>query len=120
MDFKAKITSKTILNKPFSKNVKGYDALEVDKFLDQVALDYLAFEKVLLERDDYIAKLEILIRKHRDQTSALEIENAKYRKRLENIKDEGKVSIQNVEYIRRIAALEKELYRLGFDPSKIK
>ncbi len=120
MDFKVKLTSKAVLNKPFAVNVKGYDALDVDKFLDQVALDYNIFEKVLLERDDYIAKLETLIKNHRDQISSLEIENAKYRKRLENIKDEGKVSLQNVEYIRRIAVLEKELYRLGVDPSKIK
>jgi DivIVA domain-containing protein len=120
VEFKIKLTSKIVLSKPFAVNVKGYDPLDVDKFLDQVALDYNVFEKVLLERDDYIAKLETLIKNHRDQISSLEIENAKYRKRLENIKDEGKVSIQNVEYIRRIAALEKELYRLGVDPSKIK
>ncbi len=120
MDFKVKLTAKAIINKSFSKDVKGYDALEVDKFLDQVALDYVSFEKVLSEREKYIADLETLIKKHRDSISSLEIENAKYRKRFENIKDEGKVSVQNVEYIRRINVLEKELYRLGKDPSKIK
>ena len=120
MDFKFNLTSKAILNKTFSKNVKGYEPLEIDSFLDQVIADYRLFEKALFDRDEYIADLETLIKKHRDQISSLEIDNAKYRKRLENIKDEGKVSMQNVEYLRRIDILEKDLYRIGVDPSKLK
>jgi len=120
VDLKLNLTSKAVLNKAFSKNVKGYDAMEVDAFLDQVLSDYRSFEAILSERDVYIADLETLVKKHRDQISLMEIENAKYRKRLENIKDEGKVSLQNVEYLRRIDILEKELYRIGIDPSKLK
>ncbi|MDD3206898.1 MAG: DivIVA domain-containing protein [Bacilli bacterium] len=120
MDFKPNLTSKAIINKVFSKNVKGYDALEVDVFLDQVAKDYAVFDRALRERDEYIAELETLIKRHRDRISLLEIENAKYSKRLGNIKDEGKVSLQNIEYLKRIDVLEKELYRIGVDPSKLK
>lgn len=120
MDFKFNLSSKAILNNAFSKNVKGYDPLEVDVLLDQVIADYRLFEKSLSDRDEYIAELETLVKKHRDQISILEIENAKHRQRLENIKDEGKVSMQNVVYLKRIDVLEKELYRKGVDPSKIK
>jgi len=38
VDFKAKITSKTILNKPFSKNVKGYGLKEASHFLRNIGL----------------------------------------------------------------------------------
>ena len=37
--------SKTLLDVKFSKNVKGYDALEVDETLDQVIEDYHFYEK---------------------------------------------------------------------------
>ncbi|MFA5421698.1 MAG: DivIVA domain-containing protein [Bacilli bacterium] len=120
MDHKVALTSKAVLSKVFLKDVKGYDALEVDTFLDQVVNDYRLFEKALLERDAYIAELETLVKKHKDNSSLLEIENAKAQKRLGNIKDEGKVSLQNLEYLQKIAIYEKELYRLGVDPSKLK
>ena len=37
---KLQLTSKEILNKEFKKSVKGYDASEVDAFLDKVLSDY--------------------------------------------------------------------------------
>ena len=39
------LTEKEILNKKFPKDIKGYDAAEVDLFLDQIIKDYVTFQK---------------------------------------------------------------------------
>ena len=120
MDLKVKLSADAVLNKTFAGMEKGYDPYAVDLFLDQVLSDYSNFENVLREREDYIAKLETSIKRQKDQISNLEIENAKYQNRLGSIKDEGKVSVQNIDYLKRIAALEKKLFELGVDPSKVR
>ena len=45
MSEKRLLTKKDILNKKFKKDIKGYDAQEVDYFLDQVIRDYISFQK---------------------------------------------------------------------------
>ncbi len=63
----------TILSKKFKTNLSGYDALEVDKFFDQVISDYktyeshfeylsnIIYEKINLinDKDEEIEKLKI-------------------------------------------------------------
>ncbi|MFA5480772.1 MAG: DivIVA domain-containing protein [Bacilli bacterium] len=119
MESKINLSAKAIINKLFTRNVKGYDPLEVDKFLDSVADDYRLFEKALAEYKLYVAELETLVKTNKDKLVELEVENAKYKKRLGNIKDDPKVTMQNLEYIKRINVLETELYRLGVDPTKL-
>lgn len=61
---KLKLTSNDILNKEFDKNVKGYDALEVDKFLDQVLEDYRVI-------DDVVGNLNLRIRNLKSENDEL-------------------------------------------------
>ena len=113
------LNSQLILKKVFTPDVKGYDADQVDEFLDQVAGDYVAFEAYYNDSKKYIVDLETQLRKARERGSELEVENARLSKRLDGIKDTDKVSPENIELIQRIQRLEKELFRLGVDPRKI-
>lgn len=113
------LNSQLILKKVFTPDVKGYDADQVDEFLDQVARDYVAFEAYYNDSKKYIVDLETQLRKARERGSELEVENARLNRRLDGIKDTNKVSPENIELIQRIQRLEKELFRLGVDPRKI-
>lgn len=109
----------TILTHVFTPDVKGYDADQVDEFLDLVAKDYAAFEEYYADSRKYIVDLETNLRKSREQVSNLEVEKARLSKRLEGIKDSDTVSTNNIELLQRISRLEKELFHLGVDPRKI-
>ena len=113
------LNAKKILTQTFTPDVKGYDADQVDEFLDQVAKDYLEFEAYYNESRKYIVDLESQVRKSREQAAALEVENARLSKRLEGIKTSDNVTTDNIELLQRISRLEKELFRLGVDPRKI-
>lgn len=113
------LNSSLILKKVFTPDVKGYDADQVDEFLDQVARDYAAFEAYYNDSKKYIVDLETQLRKSREKSSELEVEKARLSKRLDGIKDTDGVGQDNIDLIQRIQRLEKELFRLGVDPRKI-
>jgi DivIVA domain-containing protein len=113
------LNAKLILTKVFTPDVKGYDADQVDEFLDNIAKDYQAFEAYYKDSQKYIVDLETQLRKSRDQVSGLEVDNARLSKRLEGIKDSDSVTTNNIDLLQRIGRLEKELFRLGVDPRKI-
>ncbi|MFA5687186.1 MAG: DivIVA domain-containing protein [Bacilli bacterium] len=120
MKSKANLNAQNILNKKFKANVKGYDCHEVDDFLDLIINDYKDFSKKIEERNEYITKLETTINDLRKTQRELELIKARYEERFGNIKSDQKVSLQNVEYIKRINILEEKLYALGVDPRKLK
>lgn len=117
---KINFDSNTLLNLKFSKNVKGYDAFQVDSSLDKVVDDYRFYESFYKEAKDYIAELEGNIKKLKDDARKKDVEIAKYQKRLEGIKDKTNVTSENIDLLQRINALEKALYSRGIDPNKIK
>ncbi len=51
------LTPKDIVNKNFSRGLRGYDSNEVDEFLDQVIQDYEAYAK---ENDRLVSKVDEL------------------------------------------------------------
>ncbi|MFA5283158.1 MAG: DivIVA domain-containing protein [Bacilli bacterium] len=120
MNSKQKLTSEDILNTEFTKNVKGYDPLEVDKFLDEVILNYADLEKKNSEQDARIKQLQHLLDYKKDECSKLQVENVRMKNRLDKIEPTRNVTSDNLELLKRIDALEKVLYKLGQDPSKIK
>ncbi len=113
------LNCEAILKKVFTPNVKGYDPDEVDAFLDRVAQDYKAFEAYYTEAREYVAQLETQLRSAREKASELEVELARYKQRLEGIKDSDGVNMGNIDLMQRINRLEAELFRLGVDPRKI-
>lgn len=119
MDGNIKLNAQTILEKAFTPNGKGYDPAEVDDFLDEIIADYLAFERYLKDSRDYIVDLETSTRKYQNEIAALELENAKMKRKLSGIKDADNVSNENIELLNRISRLENALYNAGIDPTKL-
>lgn len=111
--------SKTLLDKKFSKNVKGYDALEVDTVLDEVIEDYKIYEKQSSLDKETIVKLKIEIEKLKKELNKKEADVELMKHKVESIPDSPNVNRQNIKYLQRISKLEKALYDQGVDPKKI-
>ena len=92
----------------------------MDSFLDRIIEDYRAFENYYKESRAYIIDLEKQVRTIREKCSDYEIELARLRSRVSSIRNYGTTTVDNIDLIDRINKLEKELYRLGGDPSLIK
>ncbi|MCR5332613.1 MAG: DivIVA domain-containing protein [Bacilli bacterium] len=120
MPTKIQFNSESLLNLKFDKNVKGYDAYQVDVALDRVILDYRFYESFYREAKEYIAKLEKDVKRLADEGRKKDVELAKYKNRFDGIKDDSNVSKENLSLLRRIDKLERELYAHGVDPNKIK
>lgn len=126
------LTEKDILNKKFKKDIKGYDAQEVDYFLDQVIKDYISFQKEETALNAEIATLRNQIHQAELKNSKpdvlalkkrihdLELENASYKNKLSGLKAGDKINAENVDIIKRMRMLENFIWQLGFDPTTFK
>lgn len=117
---KLTLTREKILNKQFTKNVKGYDPFEVDDFLDIVIQDYGAFKSYIEENKRYTETLEMENAKLREKMRTIELENSRMQARLNGIKEGDKVTKENIDLLQRIHALENFLYSQGYDVNNIK
>lgn len=119
MAAKLKLNVEEIENHKFNNAPRGYDALEVDKFLDIIIQDYLTIEQEdLVDRrklDEALAQIDKL----QAENDALRLQNSKLSAKIPNLKN-ANVSQDNIEILKRIDALEKYLYKRGIDPKKIK
>ena len=111
--------SKSLLDVKFKKNVKGYDAYQVDSTLDQVIDDYKFYEKTLEENRQTISSLESQNKTLKEKLRQSEILAKKLQKTVDAIPDSPDVTKSNIVYLQRIADLEKALYKRGVDPKKI-
>jgi DivIVA domain-containing protein len=112
------LTSKDILNKEFSKNVKGYDALEVDNFLDLVLKDYKVIDNVVENLNEQIVNLKKTNQDLENEVESLKSSSIKKSKQTFVINDYSR--LDNLELLKKISLYENKLYELGVDPSKIK
>lgn len=114
------LSSETILNKVFPGAPRGYDPLVVDQYLDTIINDYRIVEANVIisqkEIDSLQKKIEELERKNEE----LVIENDRYKARFSNIKSDDNVTTDNINYLKRINALENFMYKHGFDPKDVK
>lgn len=114
-------SSSTLLEVVFEKDVKGYNAYQVDNLLDEVIADYSYYEKFRLEAVNYIRDLETLVTELKEKNKNLEINNSQYKKRFEGLEDySSPINKSNIDLLKRIKELENALYQHGIDPSKIK
>ncbi|MDO5330387.1 MAG: DivIVA domain-containing protein [Bacillota bacterium] len=114
------LTREDILQKQFTKNIKGYDPAEVDDFLDVVIGDYGCFLKFQEESKRYTDTLELENAKLKEKMRKLELENSRLQARLKGIKETDKVTTENIDLLQKIAKYEKFLYSQGYDVRSIK
>jgi len=112
------LTSKDILNKEFTKNVKGYDAFEVDNFLDLVLKDYKVIDNVVENLDGQIVNLKKTNKDLENELEALKTSTVKKAKQTFVVNDYSR--LDNLELLKKISLYENKLYELNVDPSKIK
>ena len=119
MAYKVNFTSKTLLEYTFQKNVRGYNALEVDRVLDKVIDDLIFYEINFADLSKKVEKLTLKCDKLEEKLKAKELEVANLSNKLPSLKEDKAVSRENVNLLKRIDALERALYKKGVDPSKI-
>lgn len=112
-----KFNSNSLLDLKFGSNVKGYDALEVDKTLDSIIEDYKIFESELSNSNEMLAKLTREIDELKAKIRNYEVELAKKESAMKSLPKN--VSSDNVTLLKRIGALERALYAKGVNPDKI-
>ncbi len=107
METKLQLNPTKILNKEFKVDFKGYNASEVDYFLDIVMGDYETFKNLLNLAYEKIEALNAKNAQLKETIQTLEQENALRKDQL--LLAEG-TSTSNVDLLKRISALEKEVF----------
>lgn len=114
------LSSKEILDKSFLGSTPGYNALDVDEYLDQIIRDYKVVEANYLFQKKYVDELINEINTLKKNLENLQIENKSLKTKLHGISDISKANSTNIDLIKRISALEKTLWKLGVNPTNIK
>lgn len=103
MNQKYNLDAKTILEKQFHIDMKGYATHEVDVFLDCVIEDYTAYDQYIEELGTYLQNYEQEIKKLKSKISELEA-SLMY----ESTKQP---EVDQVDLLKRISNLEKEVFQ---------
>lgn len=91
-----------ILNKQFHADIKGYNTLEVDEFLDLVIKDYQAFHEKLKETSETMRKYE----------NTIEMLKETIRQYEENQPVQNTPQpVTNVDILKRLSRLEAEVFK---------
>lgn len=121
MAIKLNITSKELVDKVFKATPRGYDPFEVDSYLDKILKDYRTIESNYLVEKREIEQLQNNIKRLEDEKKALELENARCSKRLEELKNVNGVTPENIDLLKKINVYEKFIYqKMGINPKTIK
>ena len=119
MAIKLKLKAEEIANYKFRNVPRGYDAFEVDKYLDQIIKDYLTIENGGLVSELELDASNKKIAELEEKINKLTIENEKLAKKA-TINKGNNVNSDNVKILKRIDALERYLYKKGINPDTIK
>jgi DivIVA domain-containing protein len=116
------LSAQDILNKKFTAEVKGYDPHEVDLFLDVVLKDYQMMEQFLARELPQLHDQLQLVNGLKKRIADLEIQVADMKDKVKVINANKTVEINqdNFLLIKKIGIYEKELFKLGIDPNKLK
>lgn len=108
MENKIQLSPKKIVNKHFQVDFKGYNANEVDYFLDQIVEDYKNFALMLNEAYDEIERLQ-----KENQDLVIKMNNLEREHLItkDNLKTMEENMNNNVDLLQRISQLEKEVYK---------
>ena len=122
MDKKTNFTSEELLNKKFSYSKNGYNALEVDKVLDQIIEDYEKYELNSnpsgVDIEKLAKEIDSLKKENQDLKAELEKEKNKWKYISRDHKD---IHIDNYELLQRIGKLEMVIHeKLNMNPDEIK
>lgn len=107
LEKKVMLSPKKIIAKEFKVDFKGYNAEEVDHFLDMVVNDYEAFAAMLNASYDKIDQLETRLSEQKIKIAKLEREKALQD---DNIHAMEENLSTNVDILKRLSLLEKVVF----------
>lgn len=90
-----------ILNKQFHADIKGYNSLEVDEFLDLVMKDYQTFHEKMKETSETMRKYE----------DTIEMLKETIRQYEEKQSMTAPQTTTNVDILKRLSRLEAEVFK---------
>ena len=111
-----KLSAQEINSKEFTGKNGGYDALQVDKYLDLIEKFVNNYKKTISDYED----LKKLCDTYKDKLSESEYQRALIQEKLDVLRQNVSTDLSNIELLQRISVLEQAIYKLGKDPSKIK
>ena len=97
------LTPKDILEKEFKIDTRGYRPQEVDKFLDDVIIDYEEMFSIIKELEK--EKKDLI-----DDNIRLKQEVRNARTKLDVLREASNSEVSNADLLRRISNLEKIIY----------
>ena len=115
-ELKLKLSASEINSKEFQAKNGGYDSLQVDRYLDLIVNDYIAFEqyenltkKLYANYDELVKTCEI----YKTKLSESEYQRTLLQEKVEVLKQNEGNATSNIELLQRISTLEQALYNLG-------
>lgn len=102
------LSPKKILNKQFQIDFKGYSGTEVDYFLDTVVEDYETFAAMLNDSYEQIENLQKENEALKMKLNQMEKEKMIQQDNMKTMEDNLSA---NVDLLKRISNLEKEVYK---------
>lgn len=119
MELNLILDANKIYKKEFEGNKPGYDALQVDSFLDLVIKDYETIAKYQNEVNTKISELNSKIELLTKKLSQEELKSASLQNQMSGISNSTEMSLNNLEYIKRISKLEEALSKAGINPNSV-
>ncbi|MDO4500048.1 MAG: DivIVA domain-containing protein [Erysipelotrichaceae bacterium] len=104
---KLNLTPQEILDKQFNVDFKGYNADDVDAFLDKVLDDYYKSEDNVQELLDFITSLQEELKATKARVTELETQLEGQKKVFDLSKT---TTYSSVDILKRISRLEEKLY----------
>ena len=123
VELNLKLSAQEVNSKVFDGKSGGYDSLQVDKYLDLIVSDYIAFEQYFTnyqKLEKAYNELSKTCETYKSELSESEYKKALVEEELKLLKQNEGFQNSNIELLQRISVLEQALYNLGKDPSKIK
>lgn len=96
-----------IVNKKFNVDFRGYAPVEVGRFLNTIARDYMTYDEIILELKDEIRKLQEEKLQLKGQLRDLE---EKSKAPVSN-NGNGELSMTQLDIIRRLSRLEEAVFK---------
>lgn len=119
MPIKLLLDPTKISQKEFEGSKPGYDALQVDSFLDIIIKDYEKINDYVQSTDEQIQNLSNKVDLLTKTLSEYEAKIAVYEQKIKDFSN-NKATLENIDLLKRISALEKALSKVGINPSMIK
>lgn len=107
---KINLGSNNVLNKKFKIALSGYDATEVDEFLDKILEDYSTYEQVVRNHEATIDEKMMLLNDKDEVIEKLKIEISNLKMQLEKTGKATNLALQEQmkEMMKEIADLKKQ------------